>query len=65
MPPYVLLTNAQLAQVAREKPASLAMLGKIPGIGENRLERWGRELLQVIATGVVPIELTPTRKEIS
>lgn len=65
VPPYVLLTNAQLARVAREKPVSLAMLGKIPRLGENRLVRWGRELLQVIATGVVPADLAPTRKEIS
>lgn len=65
VPPYVLLTNAQLAQVAREKPESLAALGKIPGLGENRLERWGAELLQMIATGVVPSELPPTRKEVS
>jgi len=54
VPPYVLLTNAQLARVANERPASLKALGDVRGLGKGRLDRFGRELLELLATGVLP-----------
>lgn len=49
VPPYVLLTNRQLAATARERPGTLAALKAIEGIGEARAARFGTELLAVVA----------------
>lgn len=50
LPPYAIFTNEQLAEVARRRPASLAALGEVPGLGEARLSKFGALLLEVIAT---------------
>ena len=54
VPPYVIVTNVQLARIVRERPGSLTALKKIPGLGESRLERFGKEILGLLADGVVP-----------
>ena len=48
-PPYVILTNEQLAQVATTKPTSLENLKNINGIGKAKLENYGKILLEIIA----------------
>jgi hypothetical protein len=53
VPPYVLLTNVQLAEVANLRPRTLAALREIPGLGESRIERFGKDVLAVVTTGVV------------
>ena len=53
VPPYIVLTNVQLARVAGERPRSLAGLKKIPGFGESRLKRFGEDLLKMVAEGVI------------
>ena len=53
-PPYVIMTNAQLALVANARPETNSALSQIPGLGEKRLAKFGNELLQVINTGVIP-----------
>ena len=47
-PPYILLTNRQLAAVAKRNPNSLAALGEIPGIGEGKIQDFGAELLEIL-----------------
>ena len=47
-PPYVLLTNRQLADVVREAPSTITDLSKIEGIGEARVKSFGAELLTVL-----------------
>ena len=49
MPPYVLLTNRQLAEIARTRPGSLAALSGINGIGEAKSGKLGADLLAVVA----------------
>ena len=56
VPPYVILTNVQLARIVNGRPASLTALKKIPGLGQSRLERFGKDILGVLADGVVPSE---------
>ena len=56
VPLYVILTNAQLATVASSRPQNLADLKKIPGLGPSRLERFGKEILGLLADAVVPGE---------
>lgn len=48
VPPYVLLHNRQLAQLARRRPSTLAALREIDGIGEAKAGRFGAEVLAVL-----------------
>jgi len=59
VPPYVIVTNAQLARIVSERPGSLTALKEIPGLGQSRLERFGKEILGVLADGVVPDGVMP------
>lgn len=45
---FVVLPNATLTQLARDKPSSLDELAKVKGIGPVKLERYGSELLAVL-----------------
>lgn len=49
VPPYVVLTNRQLADVARRRPTTLDALHEIAGFGDAKTERYGPGLLQVVA----------------
>ncbi|MBL8289686.1 MAG: HRDC domain-containing protein, partial [Rubrivivax sp.] len=51
VPAYVVFHDATLAQMARECPASAAALGGISGVGAKKLERYGEELLRLLAPG--------------
>ena len=48
MPPYVIFHDATLREMAAARPASLAELGEIPGIGARKLEAYGDAFLAVI-----------------
>ena len=48
-PAYVVAHDALLARVSSECPASLEDLGALPGMGPVKLERWGAEILAVVA----------------
>lgn len=54
VPPYVLLTNRQLAEMARRQPRTLSELGEVPGLGEAKLRRFGKELLQALLPPAAP-----------
>jgi len=45
VPPYVILTNRELADIVRRRPTSPTALGHVPGIGKAKIERYGSELL--------------------
>jgi superfamily II DNA helicase RecQ len=49
VPIYTVFTNEQLADMVRRGVQSRADLGKIEGIGEARLNKYGEAVLQVIA----------------
>ena len=49
-PPYVLLTNKQIARVARSHPSSIAELRDVEGIGDARIESFGDELLELVTS---------------
>jgi ATP-dependent DNA helicase RecQ len=40
--------DATLAEMARERPASLDTLGTISGVGAKKLEAYGREILRLL-----------------
>ena len=50
VPAYVIVTNEQMAQIARLRAASLDDLKQVAGLGENRVRRYGRALLEAIAS---------------
>ena len=49
VPPYVVFHDATLMEMARRRPATLADLAGIPGVGERKLETFGADFLEVIA----------------
>jgi ATP-dependent DNA helicase RecQ len=49
VPAYVVLDDAGLAALARERPRDPEALLRIPGIGKVKLERYGDALLEAIA----------------
>jgi superfamily II DNA helicase RecQ len=50
VPPYTVFTNEQLAAMVSQKPRSIAALGRIDGIGESRLEKYGAVFLTELQT---------------
>jgi ATP-dependent DNA helicase UvrD/PcrA len=49
VPPYVVFHNRVLAEIAGRRPSSHAALAQIAGVGPAKLERYGDEVLAVIA----------------
>ncbi len=54
VPPYVIFHDATLQEMARRRPATLAALGEISGVGERKLERYGQRFLDEIAAHPLP-----------
>ncbi|WP_181789209.1 DNA helicase RecQ [Streptomyces phytophilus] len=49
VPAYVIFHDATLRQIATERPGSLASLGSVSGVGENKLAKYGEAILQTVA----------------
>ncbi len=49
VPAYVIFHDATLRQIATERPGSLAALGSVSGVGENKLAKYGEQILQTVA----------------
>ncbi|WP_051581674.1 ATP-dependent DNA helicase UvrD2 [Pseudonocardia acaciae] len=49
VPPYVVFTDATLTAIAEQRPADTAGLVAIPGIGAAKLDRYGRDVLALVA----------------
>jgi ATP-dependent DNA helicase RecQ len=50
MPAYVIFHDATLRQIAAESPATLAELGKVSGVGETKLARYGQQILDTLGS---------------
>src|SRR5690606_25582243 len=50
LPAYIVFHDAALAEMARACPATLDELGAIGGVGATKLERYGPQILKVLAT---------------
>ena len=48
VPAYVIFHDATLRQIATDLPQSLADLGKINGVGENKLAKYGQQILDTL-----------------
>jgi ATP-dependent DNA helicase RecQ len=51
VPPYVVFHDSTLRAMATARPAGLDALGRVPGVGASKLERWGPAFLAAIAQG--------------
>jgi DNA helicase-2/ATP-dependent DNA helicase PcrA len=49
VPPYVVFTDATLTAIAEHRPADPAALVRIPGIGARKLDRYGPDVLALVA----------------
>jgi ATP-dependent DNA helicase RecQ len=54
VPAYVIFHDATLRQIATESPTTLADLGTISGVGENKLAKYGEAILETLADGDDP-----------
>ena len=48
LPAYIVFHDATLAEMARERPATLAQLAGLSGVGTRKLEAYGAEILRVL-----------------
>ncbi len=48
-PAYVVFHNTTLAEIAARRPRDLSELGAVPGVGPAKLERYGADVLAVLA----------------
>ena len=48
VPPYVIFHDATLSAIAEARPGSLGALGRLPGVGATKLERYGDGVLAVV-----------------
>lgn len=49
VPAYVVFHDATLREIAGRKPKSLTELGTVAGVGENKLAKYGEQVLEVLA----------------
>jgi len=49
VPAYVVFHNSTLEQIAERGPRTLSELAAVPGVGPTKLERYGEEVLAVLA----------------
>jgi ATP-dependent DNA helicase RecQ len=53
VPAYVVFTDATLRQIAVEVPSTLAQLAGVNGVGENKLAKYGEQILALLS-GTTP-----------
>jgi DNA helicase-2/ATP-dependent DNA helicase PcrA len=49
LPAYVVFHNSTLAEIAGRRPRDLSELGAVPGVGPTKLNRYGGDVLHVVA----------------
>lgn len=59
VPPYGILRNAQVAEICRRLPRSLAVLREIEGIGEATCSKYGAAILALLPTEAPASPLEP------
>jgi len=50
IPAYVVFHNSTLAEIASRRPQTIAELASVPGVGPAKLERYGRDVLEALAS---------------
>jgi ATP-dependent DNA helicase RecQ len=52
VPPYVIFQDRTLLEIAQREPGSLEALAAIPGVGQTKIDRYGKGVLEAL-TGVL------------
>jgi DNA helicase-2/ATP-dependent DNA helicase PcrA len=50
LPAYIVFHNSTLAEIAGRRPRDRSELGAVPGVGPMKLDRYGEDVLRVVAT---------------
>ncbi len=50
VPPYVVFHDKTLREIATRRPATLTELGTVAGVGENKLAKYGQQILDTLAS---------------
>jgi superfamily II DNA helicase RecQ len=50
IPAYSVFTNEQLSHIVKARPDSLSSLGKVEGVGESRVQKYGGAVMDVLAS---------------
>ncbi|OGN42115.1 MAG: ATP-dependent DNA helicase RecQ [Caulobacterales bacterium RIFCSPHIGHO2_01_FULL_70_19] len=50
VPPYVIFQDRTLLEIAMAEPGTLDALGHIPGVGQTKLDRYGKAVLAALST---------------
>jgi ATP-dependent DNA helicase RecQ len=56
MPPYVIFHDSTLRQIAASPPTTLAGLAAVNGVGQTKLDRYGEQILELLASGEQALE---------
>jgi ATP-dependent DNA helicase RecQ len=51
LPPYVIFHDSTLRAMAASRPATMAEMGRIPGVGARKLDAYGAAFLAAVARG--------------
>lgn len=55
VPPYIICTNKELAALVKARPQRLAQLGEVRGFGKAKTEKYGNDLLALLAASERPV----------
>jgi ATP-dependent DNA helicase RecQ len=56
VPPYVIFQDKTLLEIAQAQPRDLTALAALPGVGQSKLDRYGKGVLETLAQGLEPEE---------
>lgn len=48
LPPYLILSNREMAEIVMRGPTTVAALREVEGVGEAKAKRWGEEILAMV-----------------
>jgi ATP-dependent DNA helicase RecQ len=54
LPPYVIFHDKTLAEIARVRPGALSALAECGGVGQGKLERYGRAVMDILTEAAQP-----------
>ncbi len=63
VPAYIIFNDKTLIEMAQARPQTLDAFSKIGGVGSKKLERYGKDFLEVIAGGAT--EVHPARRKLA
>lgn len=63
MPPYMIANNKQLAKMVKTGASSKADLSKVNGIGEAKIEKYGEDILRILADTQSHVEENTEKEE--